>query len=79
MGQKVNPHALRVGVVKDWDSQWYAEECSEYLIEDGLERKMSVIDWNSRRRIIDKVRQFVNSIMKRVTRRLMLPRPRLIS
>ena len=35
MGQKVNPHGLRVGVIKDWDSKWYAEkEFSEYLAED---------------------------------------------
>ena len=26
MGQKVNPHGLRVGVIKDWDSKWYAED-----------------------------------------------------
>ena len=26
MGQKVNPHGLRVGVIKDWDSHWYARE-----------------------------------------------------
>ena len=26
MGQKVNPHGLRVGVIKDWDSNWYAED-----------------------------------------------------
>ena len=26
MGQKVNPHGLRVGVIKDWDSRWYASE-----------------------------------------------------
>ena len=26
MGQKVNPHGLRVGVIKDWDSRWYAEK-----------------------------------------------------
>lgn len=25
MGQKVNPHGLRVGVIKDWGSRWYAE------------------------------------------------------
>ena len=24
MGQKVNPHGMRVGVIKDWDSRWYA-------------------------------------------------------
>ncbi len=35
MGQKVNPHGLRVGVIKKWDSRWYAEgEFSDYLIED---------------------------------------------
>ena len=26
MGQKVNPHGLRVGVIKEWDSRWYAEK-----------------------------------------------------
>ena len=26
MGQKVNPHGLRVGVIKDWDTQWYADK-----------------------------------------------------
>ena len=25
MGQKVNPHGIRVGVIKDWDSKWYAK------------------------------------------------------
>ena len=25
MGQKVNPHGLRVGVIKDWNSRWYAD------------------------------------------------------
>ena len=40
MGQKVNPHGLRVGVIKDWDSRWYAEsEFSEYLAEDYNIRK----------------------------------------
>ncbi|NLN15393.1 MAG: 30S ribosomal protein S3 [Tissierellia bacterium] len=36
MGQKVNPHGLRVGVIKDWDSKWYADKknFNEYLIED---------------------------------------------
>ena len=35
MGQKVNPHGLRVGVIKDWDSKWYAEkDFSDYLVED---------------------------------------------
>ncbi|MCR4690337.1 MAG: 30S ribosomal protein S3 [Lachnospiraceae bacterium] len=35
MGQKVNPHGLRVGIIKDWDSRWYAEgEFAGYLEED---------------------------------------------
>ena len=35
MGQKVNPHGLRVGVIKDWDSKWYAEaDFADYLKED---------------------------------------------
>ena len=35
MGQKVNPHGMRVGVIKDWDSRWYAEaDFADNLIED---------------------------------------------
>ena len=36
MGQKVNPHGLRVGIIKDWDSKWYAgdKEFADLLIED---------------------------------------------
>lgn len=40
MGQKINPHGLRVGVIKDWDSKWYADaEFSDYLVEDYNIRK----------------------------------------
>ena len=40
MGQKVNPHGLRVGVIKEWDSKWYADaEFSDYLVEDYNIRK----------------------------------------
>ncbi len=41
MGQKVNPHGLRVGIIKDWDSKWYADSKNfdEYLIEDYEIRK----------------------------------------
>ncbi|MCC8151088.1 MAG: 30S ribosomal protein S3 [Lachnospiraceae bacterium] len=40
MGQKVNPHGLRVGVIKDWSSKWYAEkEFADYLVEDYNIRK----------------------------------------
>ena len=36
MGQKVNPHGLRVGVIKDWDSRWFAskKDFSDNLVED---------------------------------------------
>ncbi len=35
MGQKVNPHGLRVGIIKDWDSRWYADkEFADNLVED---------------------------------------------
>ena len=40
MGQKVNPHGLRVGVIKGWDSNWYAERnFSDNLVEDYKLRK----------------------------------------
>ena len=40
MGQKVNPHGLRVGVIKDWDSKWYAEaDFADNLVEDYKIRK----------------------------------------
>ena len=41
MGQKVNPHGLRVGVIKDWDSRWYArnEKVGDLLVEDYKLRK----------------------------------------
>ena len=35
MGQKVNPHGLRVGIIKDWESKWYADKnFDELLVED---------------------------------------------
>ena len=41
MGQKVNPHGLRVGIIKDWDTKWYAnKEFADYLIEDVNIRKL---------------------------------------
>lgn len=41
MGQKVNPHGLRVGIIKDWDSKWYADKKSfgDLLVEDDKIRK----------------------------------------
>ena len=47
MGQKVNPHGLRVGVIKDWDSRWYAEDADfadnlveDYKIREFLKKKL---------------------------------------
>ncbi|MDF2984855.1 MAG: ribosomal protein [Eubacterium sp.] len=41
MGQKVNPHGLRIGIIKDWDTKWYANDknFSSYLVEDVKIRK----------------------------------------
>ncbi|MBR0401369.1 MAG: 30S ribosomal protein S3 [Lachnospiraceae bacterium] len=41
MGQKVNPHGLRVGVIKDWNSKWYAEkgDFADNIVEDDKIRK----------------------------------------
>jgi len=41
MGQKVSPHGLRVGIIKDWDSKWFAnkKDYSDLLIEDFKIRK----------------------------------------
>ncbi|MDD4296449.1 MAG: 30S ribosomal protein S3 [Ruminiclostridium sp.] len=41
MGQKVNPHGLRIGIIKDWDTKWYAgnKEYGDLLVEDFKIRK----------------------------------------
>ena len=42
MGQKVNPKGFRVGVIRDWDSKWFADkkDFSELLVEDYNIRKI---------------------------------------
>ena len=42
MGQKMHPHGLRVGIIKDWNSKWYADSknFSDYLIEDYKIREL---------------------------------------
>ncbi len=42
MGQKMHPHGLRVGIIKDWDSKWYADSkhFSDYLVEDYKIRQL---------------------------------------
>ena len=40
MGQKVNPHGLRLGIIKDWDTKWYSEKSyADNLVEDYKIRK----------------------------------------
>ena len=41
MGQKVNPHGFRVGVIKDWDSRWFVNDAAfgDTLVEDYKVRK----------------------------------------
>ena len=41
MGQKVSPHGLRVGVIKDWDAKWYADKTkfADFLVEDNKVRE----------------------------------------
>ena len=46
MGQKVNPHGFRVGVIKDWDSHWYAKksEMGDLIVEDYNLRKFMILE-----------------------------------
>ncbi len=40
MGQKVNPHGMRVGIIKDWDTKWFAEkDYAKLLVEDTKIRR----------------------------------------
>lgn len=74
MGQKVNPHGIRVGIVKYWVSKWYAEEDNYEIFElKKKEAKSRSIDSSSA-----KVKQFTRRVMrKKSTKRLILPRNRL--
>ena len=46
MGQKVNPHGLRVGIIKDWDSRWYAEDAfADNLVEDDKIRDYTMLEF----------------------------------
>ena len=67
MGQKVNPHGLRVGVIKDWDSRWYAEadfaDClaEDYKIREYLKKRLanSGVSKVEIERVSDKVKVIV--------------------
>ncbi|MCQ2534081.1 MAG: 30S ribosomal protein S3 [Clostridia bacterium] len=72
MGQKVNPHGLRVGVIKDWDARWYADkkQFSDFLAEDKMIREFikreldKIIKENSKnsKKPIDEARKNVAGI-----------------
>lgn len=53
MGQKVNPHGLRIGIIKDWDSKWYNDaEFADFYVEDYvcgncLQTKFRTKDWDA--------------------------------
>ena len=62
MGQKVNPHGLRVGIIKDWDSRWYAEDAfADNLVEDDKIRKWHVQNATAREQFL--YRHFVLTLI----------------
>ena len=64
MGQKVNPHGLRVGVIKDWDSRWYADaEYADYLVEDYNIRKFL------KKKLYSAVRELIKTLIGQVLHR----------
>ena len=79
MGQKINPHGLRVGVIKDWDSRWCAEGYDEnmnsedhrQMAKDRNSHKSKVIIYSSN---YSAVKQFIRAVRQHVAKRLILPR-----
>ena len=62
MGQKVNPHGLRVGVISDWDSNWFAEDkFADYLVEDYKKLYSAGISKIEIERPTDKVRVIIHT------------------
>ena len=51
MGQKMHPHGMRVGIIKDWSSKWYADskDFGDYLVEDVKIRKF--VRWKLSRKL----------------------------
>lgn len=76
MGQKVNPHGLRVGIIKEWTSQWYGDNENFSSVKSK--------NWNSTAKIyyfdFSAVKQFIRRIVrKKVMKRLRLPRQTLLA
>lgn len=76
MGQKVNPHGLRVGIIKDWESKWYKEKGHERLDSHGTKVKTK-----GRRHNLysTRVSRFTTDIMRKARKKLILPRNRLLA
>ena len=83
MGQKVNPHGLRVGVIKDWDSRWCAESYNENM--NSEDQRQMAKDRNSHKPTAkakmtiysfdySAVKQFIRAVRQHVAKRLILPR-----
>ena len=76
MGQKVNPHGLRVGIIKEWTSQWYGDNENFSSVNKSK-------NWNSTAQIyyfdFSAVKQFIRAVMQKVMKRLRLPRQTLLA
>ncbi|MGN1297809.1 MAG: hypothetical protein ACI4VH_05230 [Clostridia bacterium] len=70
MGQKVNPHGLRVGIVKDWDSRWYADgnredkRVSKYSRKPTLKKVYQIYSYN-----LKKIMQYIISAVERMSKK----------
>ncbi len=75
MGQKMNPHGLRVGIIKEWTSQWYEDN-------ENLSSVNKSKNWNSTAKIcyfdFSAVKQFIRIVMQKFIKRLRLPRQTLV-
>lgn len=76
MGQKVNPHGLRVGIIKELTSQWYGDN-------ENFSSVNKTKNWNSTAKIycfdFSAVKQFIRIVMQKVMKRLRLPRQTLLA
>lgn len=64
MGQKMDPNGLRVGVIKDWNSKWYADKknFSEYLVEDHKIREYVKKNYMLQEFLKSKLKELQNSL-----------------
>lgn len=76
MGQKVNPHGLRVGIIKEWTSQWYGDNENFSFVNKTKDKnstaKICCFDFSA-------VKQFLRIVMQKVIKKLRLPRQTLLA